>query len=104
MDKFDFTKKQIDDLISQHIEELLDSHFKYGGVYACIIKGAGIAGEDSLEVELNEGVIAFTLSVSPEHGEEILELLDEALRSGKNGRPQIGVYRDRSNWEEALVE
>lgn len=54
-------KQTISDLIEEHKKDLLDSHAKYGGVYIGIIDM-----EDegkSFEVELDDGVISFTLTV-----------------------------------------
>lgn len=58
MDKL---RKQIKDLIKSNKEDLLNSHLNYGGVYI-----ANLDLEDnkkSVEVELDEGNIAFTLEL-----------------------------------------
>lgn len=53
--------KQIKDLIEINKENLLDSHLRYGGVYLAKIEEDD---ETSIEVELDEGSIAFSLKVS----------------------------------------
>ena len=55
------SEEKINFLIEQSKENLLDSHLKYGGVYLAQID----MGDDvfSLEIELDEGNIAFSLMI-----------------------------------------
>src|SRR4051812_48309445 len=93
-------KKQKDELnflIKQNLENLLDSHLKYGGVYLAVLDMMDTDGCYSLEVELDEGNISFTCSVSEDEVEALTEYLDSKLR--ENG---IGVFRNYSDFESAL--
>ena len=56
-------EEKIKFLIEQNKENLLDSHLKYGGVYLAEIDMGN--GETSLEIELDEGNIGFSLAVNP---------------------------------------
>jgi hypothetical protein len=53
-------EKTIDELIHQNKNDLLNSHLNYGGVYLSKIE---MDNGTSIEVELDEGTIAFTLLV-----------------------------------------
>ena len=56
-------EKTIDEIIHQNKNDLLNSHLNYGGVYLSKIK---MDNGTSIEVELDEGTIAFTLLVDNE--------------------------------------
>lgn len=92
-------KKNISLLIERNKEQLLDSHLKYGGIYLCIIEGAGDNGNDSLEVELDDGNLAFTYSVTENEKNELFDFVNDNLRE-----QGIGCYTDYNAWEESWVE
>ena len=56
-------EQKLDYLIDQNIDNLLNSHLHYGGVYVAFIDMGN--NTTSLEVELDEGEIAFSLEVNP---------------------------------------
>lgn len=97
MKRFDQHRKNIVKLIELNKENLLDSHLKYGGVYLCVIAGAGENGEDSLEVELDGGNLAFTYSVSEKYKDELFDFTNLELRS-----EGVGCYTYICDWEDAL--
>lgn len=82
-------------LIDRNKPELLDSHLKYGGVYLASINM--LEDGESVEVELHEGSIAFSIREDEFPDEDVYEAVNNLLRV--NG---IGVYTCHASFEEAM--
>lgn len=86
-------------LINQNLATLLFCNSRYGGVYIACIDMVNTDGYMSLEVEVNEGTIAFSFPVSEENLGMAQSVLGELLTL--NG---IGFYLYYAYFEAKLNE
>ena len=91
--------KNLDFLVNLHADTLKASSDEVGGVYVARIDIDKASEKISLEVELNEGTIAFSYVVDIEEHDECYNYLIQKLRN-----TGIKVFADYGDFERALEE